>query len=89
MEENEYIKPFLPCKHNFHRVCLEPWTQGHAKCPYCSTEDPAIVAAIIACEDALFFPPQRGQFEDHPLRGCLEVLFRHVRLDGLLRRCFM
>lgn len=36
-EEGDVVS-VLPCKHEYHRECIEPWLQMHRNCPFCKQD---------------------------------------------------
>ena len=36
-EEGDIVS-VLPCKHEYHRECIEPWLQMHRECPFCKQD---------------------------------------------------
>ena len=33
----------LPCNHQFHTACVDPWLHMHARCPLCNSQMPGTV----------------------------------------------
>jgi hypothetical protein len=66
----------LPCNHQFHTACVDPWLQMHARCPLCNSQMPGTVpmpprnlnptfSSTTASAAARQRPP-RERYQTHP-----------------------
>jgi hypothetical protein len=46
LKKSQETKPFSPCKHRFHKDCIQEWTKiwENTTCPNCNTMNPASLA---------------------------------------------
>ena len=65
----------LPCRHQFHTTCVDPWFSGHTSCPACRHDLSTLTATVERSSLAHGF--------DRPLSGFFRRLMSRGGRDGV------